>query len=88
LRLFFAGMLMTGYLTVALFFLRFWVRTRDQLFGAFAVAFAILAVQRVLLASHSAGEAPVWIYVVRLLAFVIILLAIAGKNLVPVRRWK
>ncbi len=88
MRLFFAGMLMTGYVTVALFFLRFWVRTRDQLFGAFAFAFALLAVQRVLLATHFPGEAPVWIYVVRLLAFVIILLAILGKNVMPARRWK
>ena len=88
MRLFFAGMLMTGYITVALFFLRFWVRTKDQLFGAFAVAFALLAVQRALLASHFTGEAPVWIYVVRLLAFVIILLAIAGKNVMPARRWR
>jgi len=87
-RIFLAGMLMTGYLTVALFFLRFWARTRDQLFGAFAVAFALLAVQRVLLATHAATEPPVWIYVVRLLAFVIILLAIAGKNLMPAKRWK
>lgn len=88
MRLFFAGMLMTGYLTVALFFLRFWKRTRDQLFGAFAVAFALLAVQRVLLATHTANDVPVWIYVVRLLAFVIILLAIAGKNVMPARQWK
>jgi protein-S-isoprenylcysteine O-methyltransferase Ste14 len=87
-RLFFAGMLMTGYVTVALFFLRFWSRTKDQLFGAFAVAFVLLAVQRVLLANHTDGEAPVWIYVVRLLAFVIILLAIAQKNVMPARRWK
>lgn len=88
MRLFFAGMLMTGYLTVAVFFLRFWARTRDQLFGAFAVAFTLLAVQRVLLATHSTTDAPVWIYLVRLLAFVIILLAIAGKNVMPAKRWK
>jgi hypothetical protein len=87
-KLFFAGMLMTGYLTVAVFFLRFWARTRDQLFGAFAVAFTLLAVQRVLLATHPITDAPVWIYLVRLLAFVIILLAIAGKNVMPARRWK
>lgn len=88
MRLFFAGMLMMGYVTVAIFFMRFWVRTRDQLFGAFAVAFAMLALQRVLLATHAAAEAPLWIYVVRLTAFVIILLAIAGKNVMPARRWK
>ncbi|CAN5339373.1 hypothetical protein BH23GEM2_BH23GEM2_06810 [soil metagenome] len=88
MRLFFAGMLVTGYVTVALFFLRFWVRTKDQLFGAFAVAFALLAVQRVLLATHFSGDPPVWIYMVRLLAFVIILLAIAGKNVMPARRWR
>lgn len=86
MRLFVAGMLMMGYLTVAVFFVRFWTRTRDQLFLAFAVAFLLLAFQRAILTTYVVYSEPVWVYGVRLLAFVIILLAIIGKNVVPARR--
>jgi hypothetical protein len=83
---FIAGMLMMGYVAAAFFFLRFWQRTRDPLFGAFAFAFILLALQRVLLAAHGGLEAPVWLHLIRLAAFVVILLAIAGKNVLPSRR--
>ncbi len=86
MRLFIAGTLMMGYVTAAVFFVRFWRRTRDSLFAAFAIAFVLLAVQRVLLASHSGPDGPVAFYLVRLAAFVVILLAIAGKNFLPRRR--
>jgi hypothetical protein len=84
-RNFIAGMLMMGYVTAAFFFLRFWQRTRDQLFGAFALAFILLALQRALLAGHAGHEGPVWLYLIRLSAFVVILLAIVGKNVLPSR---
>lgn len=86
MKLFIAGMLMMGYITAAVFFVRFWKRTGDQLFGAFAVAFVLLAVQRLLLAAHATADGPFWVYILRLAAFVVILLAIAGKNIVPRRR--
>jgi hypothetical protein len=85
-RPFIAGMLLMGYLTAALFFVRFWTRTRDQLFLSFAVAFMILAVQRVILSTYVVYTEPVWVYGLRLLAFVIFLLAIVGKNIIPARR--
>lgn len=86
MRLFFAGMLMMGYLTIALFFVRFWTRTRDQLFLSFAVAFLMLAAQRAILSTYVVYSEPVWIYGLRLLAFVILLAAIIGKNIIPARR--
>jgi hypothetical protein len=66
----------------ALFFLKFWRRTADGLFLAFAIAFAIEAVNRArfLMAEHP-GEGSVSIYAVRLLAFSIILAAIVARNL-------
>jgi peptidoglycan/LPS O-acetylase OafA/YrhL len=79
--LFLGGMLAMGYLIAALFFLRYWRRTRERLFASFAVALLILAIQRALLAADLAiVEDRTWYYGLRLLAFVIILLAILDKN--------
>jgi uncharacterized membrane protein HdeD (DUF308 family) len=66
----------------ALFFLKFWRRTADGLFLAFAIAFAIEAVNRArfLMAEHP-NEGSASIYAVRLLAFTIILAAIVARNL-------
>ena len=40
---FLSGAVTFGFFVAALFFLRFWRTTRDELFIAFAVAFALLA---------------------------------------------
>jgi hypothetical protein len=71
-----------GYLTAGLFFLRFWRDTRDRLFAIFAGAFWLLAVQRAVLnlAAHEGDPGTVWIYGLRLLAFLLILFAIIDKN--------
>jgi peptidoglycan/LPS O-acetylase OafA/YrhL len=75
------GVLFTGYLVAALFFLRFWRGSRDRLFAIFAAAFVLLALQRLLLALElSLMEDAVWSYVIRLLAFLLILFAIVDKN--------
>jgi len=79
--LFLGGMLAMGYIVAALFFLRYWRRTRERLFGAFAIALFLLALQRALLAADLAiVEDRTWYYVLRLAAFVLILLAIVDKN--------
>ena len=81
LVLFLSGMLATGYLVVAGFFLHYWRQTRDRLFLAFALAFAIFAVQRTLLVSEFAlVENTTSAYVLRLLGFLIIVYAIIAKN--------
>lgn len=76
-----SGALMMGYLAVALFFLRFWSASRDRLFLLFSAAFAILAVQRVALAlTRATMEDQTAFYLMRLAAFVVILVAIVDKN--------
>ena len=81
LYLFTSGILAAGYLVVAMFFLRFWRQTRDELFIAFAGAFALLAVQRALLvAEFSLVENQTWAYVLRLFAFLLIIYAIIATN--------
>jgi len=70
-----------GAWTAALFFLRFWRQTRDRFFLAFALAFMLLAVNWLgLVFVAPETEARTWMYLVRLAAFVIILLAIWDKN--------
>ncbi len=81
MTLFIAGMLVTGYVVAAAFFLRFWRQTRDRLFALFGGAFALLAVQRLSLAIavyRDMDTTPS--YVLRLLAFLLFLGAIIDKN--------
>lgn len=80
--LFFAeGLLAASYAVAALFFLRFWRETKDRLFLYFSAAFALLMVQRALLTVMTdMTEHTAWVYSVRLLAYVLILIAIFDKN--------
>jgi hypothetical protein len=65
----------------AFFFLRFWRDTGDRLFLIFAAAFFLLAVTRFGLAlSQVRQEGETHWYWVRLVAFVLILIAIVDKN--------
>ena len=78
---FLSGMLVAAFLIAALFFLRFWRRTRDPLFRSFAGAFFLLGIGQSLLALGGfAVEERSWIYLIRLAAFLLILAAIYGKN--------
>lgn len=70
-----------GYLVPGLFFLKFWKQSRDRLFSLFALAFFILAGQRMALAlTTQDSESVIFLYVVRLVAFLLILAAIIDKN--------
>jgi hypothetical protein len=76
-----SGMLVAGNAVSALFFLRFFDRTRDRLFAWFAGAFGLLGAQRLILALASQETEDVsMLYLIRLAAFVIILIAIVDKN--------
>ena len=78
---FISGMLAAGYAVAALYFLKFWRQSRDRLFLLFSLAFMLLVVQRVALTlAHDWLSNPAWYYVVRLLAFSLIIIAIVDKN--------
>ncbi len=78
---FLSGAVAMGYLTAALFFIRFWKKTRDRLFLAFAVAFVLFALNQCLaLWLGAADERIGYIYMVRVLGFLLILAAIVDKN--------
>jgi hypothetical protein len=78
---FLSGAITLGFVVAALFFLRFWRDTRDELFLAFAAAFFLLGAGQAILALGSIpDEQRSWVYLVRLVAFLVILAAILRKN--------
>jgi hypothetical protein len=77
-----SGAVTLGYLIAALFFARFWKRTRDRLFVSFAVAFVLLALNQALAQWIGAADERVgYTYLLRVLGFALILAAIIDKNI-------
>ena len=73
-----------GCLAAGLIFLRFGRTSSDRLFLLFAIAFWILGLDYVLLGLiRSATEWHLPVFIVRLIAFALILYAIAEKNRQP-----
>jgi len=82
MEVFIRGAIAMGLAISGLYFLRFWKETRDRLFGFFALAFFVLAVNRVAITIFNLNsEVPYSLYVIRLVAFLIILYAFMEKNL-------
>jgi hypothetical protein len=78
---FLAGAVTFGFVLASLYFLRFWKRTRDPLFLTFGGAFFLLGLGQALLTlANVPVEERSWIYLIRLAAFALILLAILRKN--------
>ena len=78
---FLSGAVSALFLVAGLFFLRFWKRTRDGLFLAFALAFFLLGVgQGLLTLAVIPDEERSFLYLIRLAAFALILAAIIRKN--------
>jgi len=67
---------------IALFFLRFWRNTRDRFFMYFALSFGIEGAHRVYSAlTYQDNEDSALHYLIRLLAYGLIIWAILEKNL-------
>ena len=83
MRTFMWGVLAMASGVAALFFLRFWRATRERLFAFFSLAFVGMAAAWMGLAiiNHPADEAQQeYAYIVRLVAFVILIIGIIDKN--------
>jgi hypothetical protein len=79
---FLSGAVTLGFAVAALFFLRFWRRTGDRFFLAFAAAFVLLALNQAAAQwLGAADERESYIYLLRVLGFVLILAAVIDKNL-------
>jgi hypothetical protein len=75
------GAVVMACLTISLFFLRFWKKTRDRFFLFFAASFCVEGVNRAVLGLTSIpSEVEPFIYLIRLLSFLLILIAIIDKN--------
>lgn len=71
---------MSGWVA-GLFFLKFWRVTRDRLFFFFFLAFSMLALNWLGLALvPSVAETRHQVFILRLLAFVIIIVGVVDKN--------
>lgn len=75
------GALGAGFLVCALFFARFWRDTRDAFFALFTASFLCMAVEEFArIALGAIGENDVRAFVLRLVSYGLILIAIAHKN--------
>ena len=77
-----SGLITMGFALAAVFFLKFWRRTGDGLFASFAGAFVLLALNQglpALMQIPREEQSP--FYLLRLAAFLLIILAIVRKNL-------
>ncbi|HEX7648495.1 MAG TPA: DUF5985 family protein [Noviherbaspirillum sp.] len=76
-----AGAIAMGSLVASLFFLRFWKSTQDRFFLYFAMSFVLEFGSRIVLGMTSLHneESPVY-YLIRLVAYGLILFAIIEKN--------
>lgn len=78
---FLSGAISMGFAIAALLFLKYWKRTNDGFFLAFASAFLLLGINQALLAlTNVPVEERSSLYLVRLLAFLIIIGAMWSKN--------
>lgn len=76
-----SGAITMGFVVAGLFFLRFWKRSQERLFLAFALAFWLLGLAQALLAfTNIPVEERSWLYLLRLAAFSLILISIWRKN--------
>lgn len=88
--IFLAGVTMATFLASGLFFLKLWKAADDRFFAFFAIACALLSVERVVAlfvqgvldtSTSPPPESSSWIYLIRLLAFAMIVVAIVSKNM-------
>ena len=83
---FLQGAITAGFLVCSVFFVRFWSRTAERLFLAFALAFFFLALNQAFAWYLEAGdERTAYVFSLRVVGFVLILVAIVQKNLTRTR---
>ena len=81
MREFIWGTLTMGHLIAALLLLRSWRLSRDRLFLFFSIAFATLALNWLGLALiDPAHELQHYVYLLRLLGFLLLIVGIVDKN--------
>jgi hypothetical protein len=86
---FLSGVIFTTFAGSGLFFYKFWRASHDRFFLFFGIACWLIAIERCTAVFNHAGEEAIrtaateatsWVYLMRLLAFSIILIGIVDKN--------
>jgi hypothetical protein len=78
---FLSGIYFMGLATSSLLFFRIWRETSDRLFYHFAIAFGLMAAERIPLALFLFLQEPTsWVYVFRLAGFLVMIKGIVEKN--------
>lgn len=78
---FLSGIVVVLCAVAALIFTRFWRQSKDRLFGFFAGSFFLLGLNYALLAFNPReSEIRPYLYVVRLIAFLLLIAGILDKN--------
>jgi hypothetical protein len=81
LQAFLSGLVTMGFFVAGMFFLKFWKRTGDGLFLAFAAAFSLLGLNQALITlTDMPVEERSPLYLLRLAAFLLIIGSIFLKN--------
>lgn len=76
---FLSGAIVLAAWMISFFFFRFQKSTGDRLFGFFGAAFVLLGFER-LAVEFMPGVFQSYVYLIRLVAFILILFAILDKN--------
>lgn len=85
---FLSGICMATFATSAVFFLKFWRASRDTFFLLFSIACTLLALERAIVVVLGyvlkwmlpENESGSWIYIIRLISFLLIFAAVWRKN--------
>ncbi len=82
MSLFIHGALMICFFLLGMYFFKFWKKTKDTLFIYFGLAFLLMSANRIgfLFSSQEVIEAKTWLYLLRLVAFALIIMGIISKN--------
>ncbi|HMN68194.1 MAG TPA: DUF5985 family protein [Bdellovibrionales bacterium] len=94
LMIFMNGITVATFAGAALFFLKFWKASRDPFFFMFSLACAMLSFERIALVVMSptskdpggSAEFHFWIYMIRMLAFILIICAVVHRNRMTEKR--
>lgn len=75
-----SGTIMGFALIISLFFFKFWRKSTERLFLMFALAFLLFGIERTFLFATRPSELRLEIYLLRLVAFSLIIYGVYEKN--------
>lgn len=83
--LFLSGITVVTFLASGVFFLKFYRASRDPFYLFFCLACWLLSIERIAILmvigpAKTSGETSPWVYLIRLIAFLLIMIAIVNKN--------